>query len=142
MELSNRFQDEEKSIDDFGDEVWVVCPTCKEKSIIAKSADKKTVRWVCTACGFSRQEEAWKTLPANHYFDEAKLWLVIPFRDGHIKALNGAHLDYLERYIAAGLREHYDRKGFTLVEKLPKYMQSGKNRQALLKTIKKLRLKK
>jgi len=56
-------------------------------------------------------------------------------------AYNLKHLEYLEQYIAAGLREHKNRKGFTLLEKLPKFYHEAKNRGALLRIIQKLKMK-
>ena len=56
-------------------------------------------------------------------------------------AYNEAHLDYLEKYISATLRQHTDRKHFTILEKLPKFYHEAKNRSDLLKIIEKLRRK-
>lgn len=67
------------------------------------------------------------------------LWLEQPFKDDVVWAYNYAHLDYLDNYIAATLREHKDRTHFTLLEKLPKFYHEAKNRSALLKLIKKMR---
>ena len=63
------------------------------------------------------------------------------FKGERFFAYNGEHLAYLERYIAATLREHKDRTGFTLLEKLPKFYHEAKNREALLKIIQRLKSK-
>ena len=55
---------------------------------------------------------------------------------------NREHLDYLEAYISAMLREHKDRTHFTLLEKLPRFYHEAKNRDTLLKLIAKLKNKK
>lgn len=79
-------------------------------------------------------------MPANHYF-HAGLWLQAPFKKDIFWAYNGKHLEYLERYISATIREHKDRTGFTLLEKLPKFYHEAKNRESLLKIIAKLKSK-
>lgn len=53
-------------------------------------------------------------------------------------AFNLEHLTYLEQYIADDLREHKDRTGFTLLERLPKFYHEAKNRKALLAIIQKV----
>ncbi len=78
---------------------------------------------------------------AAHAYFNAKLWLQHPFKNDVFFAYNGKHLHYLEQYIAAGLREHKNRTGFTLLEKLPKFYHEAKNRNALLKIIDKLKRK-
>lgn len=79
-------------------------------------------------------------LPAQLYFN-AELWLQMPFRGDVFIAYNQEHLEYLEKYISASLREHKDRTHFTLLEKLPKFYHDAKNRDALLKIISKLKRK-
>jgi hypothetical protein len=67
--------------------------------------------------------------------------LLAAFKNDVIFAFNGDHLNYLENYISANLREHKDRNHFTLLEKLPKFYHEAKNREALLKIIQKLKNK-
>ncbi|HLS37458.1 MAG TPA: hypothetical protein VK023_04225 [Sphingobacterium bovisgrunnientis] len=64
-----------------------------------------------------------------------------PFKNDVFVALNADHLTYLEQYITADLREHKDRTGFTLLERLPKFYHDAKNRKALLAIIQKLKKK-
>ena len=79
-------------------------------------------------------------MPANQYF-QAELWLQSSFKKDLFWAYNDKHLEYLERYISATIREHKDRVGFTLLEKLPKFYHEAKNRESLLKIIAKLKNK-
>lgn len=78
---------------------------------------------------------------AAHSYFHAKLFLEHPYKKDIFYAYNGEHLNYLEQYIAADLREHKDRTGFTLLEKLPKFYHDTKNRKALLSIIQKLKKK-
>lgn len=144
---SKRFQDQNKTTQDFYQEVWVVCPACTKKSIAKADYDKKQARLYCESCGYNKQvptetsvlgvKENWE-MAAHGYFN-AKLWLQHPFKNDLFYAFNGEHLNYLEQYIAAGLREHKDRTHFTLLEKLPKFYHEAKNRKTLLKIIEKLK---
>jgi len=103
----------------------------------------------CEHCGTHQQRSTstnfkgtlgyWRA-EAHFYFD-AELWLQAPFKNNRFLAYNGEHLEYLERYIAATLREHKDQTGFTLLEKLPKFYHEAKNREALLKIIQRLKNK-
>ncbi len=128
----NRFQDENLLLSDFYQEVVVVCPTCAKKAMAKVNYETKTARLFCTNCGCNKE--------AHQYF-QAQLWLQAPFKNEIFWAYNDKHLEYLERYIAATIREHKDRTGFTLLEKLPKFYHEAKNREALLKIITKLQRK-
>lgn len=146
MSEPNRFQDENLLRADLYKEVWVVCPTCAKKAISTVDFEIKKARLLCVDCGYNKDvftstyEYTSAELPANWYF-KAELWLQAPFKNDIFWAYNDQHLDYLERYISATLREHKDRTGFTLLEKLPKFYHEAKNRTGLLKIIAKLKSK-
>jgi Zn ribbon nucleic-acid-binding protein len=141
----NRFQDENLLLSDFYKEVWVVCPSCAKKAMATVNYETKIARLFCTNCGYNKEATTEIKIgtikaAANHYF-QAELWLQAPFKNEIFWAYNDKHLEYLERYIAATIREHKDRTGFTLLEKLPKFYHEAKNREALLKIISKLQRK-
>jgi|SRR5690554_990554 len=144
-----RFQDEKKILSDFYNEVWVVCPSCQKKAVAKVDFEKQQARLICSYCGFHKEKQT--RLPflgaevqvhtaADFYFG-SELWLQAPFKSDRFFAYNAEHLEYLERYISASLREHKDRTGFTLLEKLPKFYHEAKNREALLNIIKRLKKK-
>lgn len=146
---NHRFQDENKILSDFFKEVWVVCPSCQKKAVAKVDFEKQQARMLCSHCGYNVQRSTevnfygitgkWR-VEAHLYFD-AELWLQASFKNERFYAYNLAHLNYLERYISASLREHKDRTGFTLLEKLPKFYHEAKNREALLKIIQRLKNK-
>jgi hypothetical protein len=145
MNHPNRFQDENFLPSDFYQEVWVVCPSCTKKAIAKVNFETKTARLLCLHCGCNKKTTTaikYGTIntAANHYF-QAELWLKAPFKNDVFWAYNDKHLEYLERYISATIREHKDRTGFTLLEKLPKFYHEAKNRESLLKIIAKLKSK-
>lgn len=149
MSNNHRFQDQNKTASDFYQEVWVVCPVCQKKAIAKTFRDKKVARLQCLSCGYNKEVSMESeivghkvlNLSSANYFFGAELWLQHPFKDDVFVAYNGEELDYLKAYISAGLREHKDRTHFTLLEKLPRFYHEAKNRDALLKIIKKLREK-
>ncbi len=146
---TNRFQDQKKRLSDFREEVWVCCPKCALKAIAKVDYESHRARLVCLSCSYNRESSGeisflgttgkW-ILPAHAYFD-GTLWLQYPFKNEVFWAYNLAHLEYLERYIAAGLREHKDRSHFTLLEKLPRFYHEAKNRASLLRIIAQLKRK-
>ncbi|TPD71235.1 hypothetical protein [Flavobacterium microcysteis] len=144
--MQNRFSDQNKTISSFYEGVWVVCPSCSKKAIAKANIENKSARLYCLSCGYNKEtsmeflyagQKALTSMAAHLYFD-AELWLQHPFKNDVFIAFNGEHLNYLEQYISATLREHKDRTHFTLLEKLPKFYHEAKNRKALLTIIKKL----
>ena len=144
-----RFEDANKSLNDFKTEVWVACPHCERRAMAKVDYDLRIARLLCAHCSYNRETSTETNLlgmkanlhiSANTYFD-AGLWLQHSFKNDVFWAYNMAHLDYLEQYIGATLREHKERSHFTLLEKLPKFYHEAKNRSALLKIIQKLKAK-
>ncbi len=148
--MPHRFRDQQKRLDDFAGEVWVVCPACASKAIATLLLAQQEARLTCAACGYhktvSRLRFTNNGLPVEvkmpaHSFFEASLWLSAPFRNHVFWAYNDVHLAYLEAYIGATLREHTDRTHFTLLEKLPRFYHEARNREPLLKLISRLKTK-
>jgi hypothetical protein len=146
----NRFQDQNYHLSHFQEEVDVVCPKCQKKALTTVNYDEKKAKLICTHCGFCEIKDTILTHmgytnnfigAANLYF-KAELWYMAAFKNDIFFAYNESHLLYLEKYISAKIREHKDRKHFTLIEKLPKFYHEAKNREALLKIIEKLKIKK
>jgi uncharacterized Zn finger protein (UPF0148 family) len=146
MNQNNRFQDENHILADFYKEVWVVCPSCGKKAIAQVNFETQTARLFCIHCGYNKEtstalvKNGSVETAANFYF-QAELWLKTTFKTEVFWAYNDKHLEYLEHYISASLREHKDRNHFTLLEKLPKFYHEAKNREGLLKIILKLKAK-
>ena len=146
MNEPTRFNDENKTLSDFSNEVWVVCPACAKKAIARADYQLNKARLFCVQCGYNKElsTEIAKNITVNqpaHLFFDAELWLQAPFKNELFMAYNGKHMEYLEQYISAKLREHKDRSHFTLLEKLPKFYSKAQNRDGLLKIIAKLKNK-
>jgi hypothetical protein len=145
MAQEKRFQDENFRLTDFYHNVLVVCPSCKNQADANVDFELQKAKLLCKSCFYSKSTailfgpKAQLHMAAHGYF-HAELWLQAPFKNEIFWAYNQAHLQYLEQYIGATLREHKDRTHFTLLEKLPKFYHEAKNRSALLKLIKKLKM--
>lgn len=196
----NRFQDKNISLYYFENEIFVKCPKCQKRAVVAKDnphsyyssrtlkcvncfyiqkgrkktfdialrcfcpnctfqlkiditdvkEKKETIAIKCTNCGATESYapknmvQEWQYSnpgePSDSYFG-LSLWLVEKFRGNLLWALNYQHLQYLKEYIAATLREKNNRTHWTMVEKLPDWMKSGKNRDKLIKLINELEKK-
>lgn len=152
-----------KSIYDFAREVLVVCPKCAGKALV-RAEDFNTpkyeiseVKVVCTGCGFNKTLENLSKRQDPHQkrgnilifgspvdpFFHLPVWLQADFSGEILWAYNMAHLDFLAEHVGASLRE---RNGFkfrvrSIGARLPRWMTSAGNREAVLKAIEKLREK-
>lgn len=129
------------------------CANCvSEIKVDIPSVNEKveTIALKCPGCG---QTEDYKPRniklewvyepngrPADKYFN-LPLWLTENVKGEVLWAINYKHLDYLKQYIQADLRERNGRLGWTMVEKLPEWMKSAKNRESVIKAIEKLEKK-
>ncbi len=145
----DRFQDQNYRLTHFQKEVAIVCPKCQKKALTTVNYEEKRSKLTCTYCGYHDVKDTsfdylghtnQFEVAANLYF-KAELWYMTAFKNEFFFAYNEPHLLYLEKYIAAKLRENKDRKHFTLLEKLPRFYHEAKNREALLKIIQKLKVK-
>ncbi|MFS0702903.1 hypothetical protein AB6N23_00130 [Cellulomonas sp. 179-A 9B4 NHS] len=77
-------------------------------------------------------------VPESPRFRGLDLWLQTPC-EGHVLwAYDAAHLDFLERYVAAGLREQ-EPGNSSLASRLPAWVKSRKNRHAVARGLQRLR---
>jgi hypothetical protein len=112
--------------------------------------DKVKFPYLLVTCAFCKQEKAYKPIQEKVYTTSRlptdpifglKLWLQADFGDYVLWAYNQEHLQYLKEYIGAKLREKNGMSRRTLALKLPQFIKSAKNRDALLKLIAKLEQK-
>jgi hypothetical protein len=142
----HRFKDANLRPWAFSNKTMVVCPKCKNKAIVTSSFNPEKAELSCSFCHYysnkpTYQNENKDSNYTKDYFFNCEIWLQASFRGEWFRAHNYEHLSYMEQYIRAGLRERNNREYFTLVEKLPKFIKSAKNREKLLKLIDKLKKK-
>lgn len=149
---SDRFIDRGKRIYDLGDEILVVCPKCSGMAkvtlnvdIPAKLNDRLFAprRLVCTKCLY-RDKWAGRQVsvggPADWYFG-LPLWLTESCCGEVLWAYDLTHLEMIESYVAAKLRERTNKGRNSFLSKLPKWLKSAKNRDEILRSIGKLKRK-
>jgi hypothetical protein len=158
-EGARRFTDPGTSLDEMLDEILVVCPRCHACARITPTAPAPTQdpmrpglfaprRLVCVHCGYTREwaekrirRSGNSTPVVDDFFDEP-LWLQEPFDGKVLWAYNLRHLSLIEAYVAADLREHRRDpvwKNRSLINRLPRWISSAKNRERVLKALEKLR---
>jgi hypothetical protein len=111
---------------------------------------KETIAVKCDNCGSTEEYaprnivQEWKFnstgKPSDSYFG-LPFWLSENFKGNILWAFNYYHLEYLKNYISAELRERNGRLGWTMVEKLPDWIKSAKNRTSLIKLISEMQKK-
>jgi len=142
MTDTNRFKDSNLRPDAFSDETLVVCPKCNGKATVKSCKEAQKAELYCSSCHYIANRDI-ADVDNTHskctdYWFNCELFLQSSFKNELFWAHNYKHLSYIKQYIEAELRERNNREFFTLVEKLPKFIKSAKNRTKLLKLITKL----
>ena len=113
------------------------CPDCgnaidlQQKGVSVK---RETIKVSCSNCDFVGDFKP-KYIEYHSNYIDAELWLKKDFKGELFFAYNYEHLDYLKQYIQAKIRERKDGTYTTMVEKLPQFIKSAKNREDLLRII-------
>jgi len=145
-----RFKDQRQTIGDFTGEILVRCPNCGGCARTFR-IDPTMTDWfaprrlVCTSCGrtkdWSKRETTrqWHGEPRDDYF-ELPLWLQAPCAAETLWAYNREHLELIESFVASKHRERtrdpdLGWRNKSLSSRLPKWIQSSKNRAAILHAI-------
>ena len=117
-------------------------------AIVLMGADRQATWWgvwrvVCSRCTYYAEPPASAPHVAR---DDSRdrvfglpLWLQTPCAGEVLWAWNEWHLDWLERYVAADLRERTPNQNRSLASRLPRWIKSAKNRDEVLKGICRLR---
>ena len=154
--MKSRFRDTGKTIYEFRHEFLVRCPRCDNCAQIVPRNDEQgfaSRRLVCKKCGYTQDWEG-KAMVVGGSFDwyfRLPLWLQTPCCGKILWAYNREHLDFLESYVKAGLRESFPLKVYetglvmwrnkSLASRLPTWMKRAKNRDEVLRGIERLRKK-
>ncbi len=132
------------------DPVLVVCPKCSSKALVIPHGIDE-VKCVCTKCSFNKKISngsrsfGWDMdIPDDGYFG-FDLWLQTYCCGHSLYAFTIRHLNLLENYIKADLRERQQNergwRNVSVASRLPKWIKSHKNREQLVKAIQKLKEK-
>lgn len=153
LKCTNCFHSQKGRKESYSVELNCHCPHCSEEisvKIPRVNEKKETISIKCSNCGKTENykprniEQQLQYIengkPSDYYFG-LPLWLTSNFRGNDFWAFNNEHLLYLKEYIQAELREKNGRTHWTMVEKLPEWMKSRKNREKLIKLITELEKK-
>jgi len=201
-----RFQDENKWLASFANEIFVKCPKCDSKSSIKRNKIESNCKcgkcyeysniFECKQCYHKLEEPVYQYIaygksycsncfekyefesqplkqrpqsykakcPHCNFQEEWKpkireflknskvddgmvkdtyynlpLWFQTEVNGNIFWAYNPDHINYLEKYISADLRERNSNANYTssLVARLPQFVKAAKNREKLLKILKK-----
>ena len=128
-------------------EIKYYCCNCAERvdTVIEHvSVKKELINIKCPACSFSQKykpryiERASTSIDLNTAHDpiyKLPLWLSGEFRNNIFWAYNYEHLSHIKGHVGASLRTKIDRGYTTMLEKLPAWITSKKNRDGILKLI-------
>lgn len=155
-----RFRAYKTCLSEFEQAIWVKCPRC-DRPVLSRCLDQRlTWRIACPHCSYcrtaSRVGKLQKPMPwwTGNWWTEYRrydgavdplfglpLWLQAPCCGQVLWAYNEAHLDFLETYIRATLRERQGKKGdhHGIAIRLPQWMKQASHRDPLLKAIQALR---
>lgn len=147
-----RFSDNGELVYEFGDEFLVVCPRCAGKArvfvveIDSEKLNEKLFaerKLVCFSCVY---RDEWKggQIGVGGSFDwyfRLPLWLAVSCCGETLWAYNEKHLEFIEDYVGAKLRERKPFVNKSMASRLPNWIKSAKNRDEILKAIKKLKSK-
>lgn len=156
--MNDRFTDNGRILEDFYAEFLVVCPRCAKMARVLPDesialSNKKIDqlrnkvfgprRLVCVHCAHI---DSWSgsqiIVGANcDWFFRLPLWLEISCCGDKLWAYNLEHLETIEKYVSAKLRERTTKGRNSFLSKLPTWIKSAKNRDEILKAIGRLKEK-
>lgn len=140
----------------FESDIFVRCYHCGHRAhLLRRDDDSRSrvgYRFVCETCGRAHD---WSFERDNRIFVPAASprlngfgldrWLQTPCCGETLWAFNELHIEFMERFIAAKLREcdliawGLFCRNASLESRLPRWMQAAKNRESVLKSLKTLR---
>jgi hypothetical protein len=133
----------------FVDHVLVECPRCAacahiraDRSDGDRGVPASCAKLTCGACGYVGRGEStgWQRTEGTDWYFNLPLWLRAPCKGRLLWAYNAEHLNLIESYVSAELRErrrHVDAGwcNSSLVSRLPRWMVLAKNRDTVLKGV-------
>lgn len=140
--MDDRFKDTGLSIYDLGNIFLVRCPRCDSCAKVVSLNDEYPYpkRVICEGCGYTKDREGTTAIIGHEkdWYFGLPLWLQIHCHRHTLWAYNTTHLDLLEAFVKADLRETYPNNS-TLASRLPTWLKHAKNREDILRCIAKLR---
>ncbi len=141
----SRFIDSGEFLADFGEMVIASCPRCQRPVNYQIDTTGKGIVYPfsCLNCGYIKGGHTKDFLvnPMSVFVPTHQLYLVADCCGQTLWARNMAHLDFLENYVSANLRQRTANVNRSVASRLPQWIKAAKNREEILKCIKRLREK-
>lgn len=141
--MNTCFRDYKTFLAEFETEVLIHCPQCDRcaRSIYIK--DKLIWQIACIHCGYSKTSDG-KIKRYGIAIDpifSLSLWLQVPCCGEILWAYNIPHLEFLQQYVQATIREGQGntRRHYSMAVRLPRWMKLAKNRKSILREIQHLK---
>ena len=129
----------------YAERVLVCCPACGQLAVSTCRRDGNRypdpARLTCALCGYVRETQKLAHVygvPLDPFFKQP-LWLQTECCGHTLWALNVEHLDALEGYVGAQLREKRLDRSYTMLDVLPGWMKAAKHRNEVLRALSRLR---
>jgi len=135
------------------DPTLVVCPKCNKLGKVFPASQQPSLgysmKFICTNCSFSNEKTTTERCfywndedPSDSYF-QYPLWLKRSCCGHSLWVFNKRHLEFLEGYVGAELRERKKNESgwanSSLASRLPKWIKIAKNRIKIMAGLKKVR---
>jgi len=151
-----RFLDDGRRVIHFFERILVTCPECSRAAQVTRIAEPEEDfplyaprRLTCFGCGYYADRRGNNYSQRNiidgavvdPYF-EIPLWLQMRTRHGLVYAYNAQHLEWLESFVAADLRERRqsdDGWVSSMASRLPRWVKAASNREEVLRSLTRLR---
>lgn len=146
--MQRRAQHPERHLEEFKTRVWIRCPRCDRKASVQQVGGfANGAVLTCGWCGLRKNSEferwRWPRVEATDPYFGEQLWYQASFRRFTLWFYNLEHLQYVEDYVGAKLRERrpslYGIRNGLLSSRLPRWMTNAQNRGNVLRLIQKLR---
>lgn len=142
--MSTPFRDPGVSVYDFGLDFLVRCPACRRRATVLVRDNQ--ARFTCLHCGRSESRPSSTHVVQNQALDwyfGFPLWLQVPCAGECLWARNVQHLDFLEAFLGAGIRQRPPEptlyRNRLLASRLPGWMKLRSNRRAVQVALARLR---
>jgi hypothetical protein len=151
--MIKRIEDKGEDLYSFMDEILVTCPRCGSCAVTRQIDREKPFGWfeprrlTCRACSYTKDWQKHQIQRRSYWqhddYFSRPLWLQTPCCGEVLWAYNERHLEFLEGYIGAQLRERgrgeHGWSNRSLASRMPGWMKSAKNRAEVMKGLARLR---